>query len=210
MEYRAIIFDLDGVICHTDQYHYQAWKRMAEPLGIPFDQRINQRLRGVSRMQSLEILLEAYPGALSDEKKQQLTEEKNQYYRELLGRMTPADLDPDVWETLEQLRSRGVTMAIGSSSRNAGFILQRLGLGDYFDAVVDGNAITHSKPHPEVFLLAAEALHQPARCCLVVEDAPAGVQAAHAAGMHCATIGDAASGANAEYHLQAFSDLLAL
>lgn len=159
MKYKGIIFDLDGVICHTDKYHYQAWKKLADKLGIYFDEEINNRLRGVSRMESFEIILEKYDGEMTEEEKVRYASEKNDLYRELLKNMTTADLDPQVKETLDALRSRGLLLAIGSSSRNAGFILERLGLSGYFDAVSDGNNISRSKPDPEVFLKAAEYLN---------------------------------------------------
>lgn len=146
MKYKGIIFDLDGVICHTDKYHYQAWKKLADKLGIYFDQEINNRLRGVSRMESFDIILEKYHGQMSQEDKVRYAAEKNDLYRELLKNMTTDDLDPQVKETLDTLRSRGLLLAIGSSSKNAGFILERLGLDGYFDAVSDGNNISRSNP----------------------------------------------------------------
>ena len=155
MKYKAVIFDLDGVICHTDMYHYQAWKQIADELGIYFDEEINNRLRGVSRMESFEIILERYEGTMSLEDKVVYTTRKNEAYKELLKNMSPADLSPEVKETLDGLRAKGLKLAIGSSSKNAGFILERLGLDGYFDAVSDGNNITRSKPDPDVFLQAA-------------------------------------------------------
>ena len=145
-QYKAIIFDLDGVICHTDQYHYLAWKALADRLDVYFDEKINNRLRGVSRMESLKIVLERCSGTLTNEEKQALAEEKNVLYRELLKKMSPADLSAEVKETLDALRAGGLMLAIGSSSKNTRFILQRIGLDDYFDAVSDGNNITNSKP----------------------------------------------------------------
>ena len=157
--YEAVVFDLDGVICFTDVYHYRGWKSIADELGIPFDETINNRLRGVSRMESLEIVLERYEGEpLSDARKEELAATKNERYRVMLGDMSPADLDPSVRTTLDELRGRGLKLAIGSSSKNATFILERIGLGDYFDAISDGTNITRSKPDPEVFLKAAEFL----------------------------------------------------
>lgn len=207
----GIIFDLDGVIVHTDQFHYQGWKRLADRMGIYFDETINHRLRGVSRMDSLEILLERYEGPeLSMEEKAALAEEKNGYYRELLGTMTEKDVEPEVLETLRELRARGKKLAIGSSSKNAGFILERVGLLDFFDAISDGNNITRSKPDPEVFIKAAQLLGVPAERCLVVEDAVAGIQAARAGGMYAAAIGDAKMCGAADYRLDRFGDLLFL
>lgn len=207
MNYHTVIFDLDGVICHTDHYHYQAWKRIADSLGIEFNQEINNRLRGVSRMDSLEIILEKYKGVLTAEEKERLAAEKNEYYKELLKEMTPDDLSCEVKDTLEELKRRGITLAIGSSSKNTRFILSRLGLADFFDAVSDGNNISRSKPDPEVFLKAAEFAGADPAGCLVVEDARAGVEAAKAAGMDCAAIGDAAGCRIADYSMKEFSEL---
>ena len=208
MKYKGIIFDLDGVICHTDQYHYQAWKKLADKLGIYFDQEINNRLRGVSRMESYDIILEKYHGQMSPEEKVRYAAEKNDLYRELLKNMTTDDLDPQVKETLDTLRSRGLLLAIGSSSKNAGFILERLGLDGYFDVVSDGNNISRSKPDPEVFLKAAEYLNLQPQDCLVVEDAQSGLEAAIAGNMDCAAMGDAVKCNKADYDLDTFSDLL--
>ena len=208
MKYKGIIFDLDGVICSTDHYHYPAWKALADRLGIYFDETINNRLRGVSRMTSLDIVLERYDGTLTDEEKLAAAEEKNSTYRELLKQMTPADLSDEVKQTLDALREKGLLLGIGSSSKNTKFILSRIGLGDYFDKISDGTNITRSKPDPEVFLKAAEYLGLEPADCLVVEDAKAGVQAAKAAGMDAAAIGDAVSCGLADYNLSRFSDLL--
>ena len=207
MKYQGIIFDLDGVICSTDEYHYQAWKALADRLGIPFGRERNNLLRGVSRLQSLEIILEKSVKRYTDAEKAALAEEKNTLYRQLLGRMSPADLSEDVRTTLIRLRQTGIRLAIGSSSKNTPFILAHIGLGDFFDAVADGNCITHSKPHPEVFLKAAEMIGLSPADCLVVEDAHAGVEAAVAGGFDCAAIGDAKEDPRAVYHLTQVSDL---
>ena len=208
MKYRGIIFDLDGVICSTDHYHYLAWKKLADKLGIYFDETINNRLRGVSRMASLEIILERCDRTLTEEEKLAAAEEKNNTYRELLKEMSEADLAPEVKETLDALRAGGLLLGIGSSSKNTKFILSQIGLGDYFDAISDGTNITRSKPDPEVFLKGAEYLGLPAADCLVVEDAEAGIQAAAAAGMDSAGIGEAAKSSLATYRLTTFRDLL--
>lgn len=208
MEYDAVIFDLDGVICHTDKYHYKAWKTLADRLGIYFDEAINNRLRGVSRMESLNIILERYAGELTEEDKIKYADEKNEIYKGLLQEMSPADLSAEVESTLKELRSRGIKLAIGSSSRNARFILRQIGLDGFFDAISDGNNITRSKPDPEVFVKAAGYLGVPAGRCLVVEDAEAGVQAAAAGGMDCAAMGDAAQYHIAAYDMKGFGDLL--
>lgn len=205
---KAIIFDLDGVICHTDEYHYLAWKAMADGMGIYFDREINNRLRGVSRMASLEIVLENYKGQLSQAEKEALAAQKNELYKESLKQMSPSDLSAEVKSTLDTLRSRGYKLAIGSSSKNAPFILQQIGLGGYFDAISDGNNITHSKPDPEVFVKAAEMLCVPYEECLVVEDAVAGAQAGKAGGMKVACVGDAAAEKAGDYNLTSFRELL--
>ena len=207
MKYQGIIFDLDGVICSTDEYHFQAWKALAERLGIPFDRERNNLLRGVSRMRSLEIILEKGDKTYTDEEKAAFAEEKNTLYRQLLGQMSAADLSDDVKTTLTALRGAGLRLAVGSSSKNTPFILERIGLDGFFDAVADGNCITHSKPHPEVFLKAAEMIGLSPAVCLVVEDAHAGVEAAVAGGFDCAAIGDAKEDPRAAYHLTKISDL---
>ncbi len=210
MRYKGVIFDLDGVICSTDELHYLAWKEIADRYQIPFDREMNDQLRGVSRMESLERILSRGRGEWTQEQKQQLAEEKNARYRELLGTLSEEDILPGVPETLQALRARGLALAIGSSSKNAVAILERLGLSGWFDAVADGTQIKRSKPDPEVFLLAAEKLGLPAADCLVVEDAQAGIQAAQAGGMDAASVGPAAKQAVGTYQLETIYDLLAL
>ena len=208
MKFQAVIFDLDGVICFTDEYHYRAWKAMADGMGIPFDRTINNRLRGVSRMASLEIILEKYQGpALSQEKKEELAQQKNDIYRESLKEMSTADLSDEVKETLDALRGMGLKLAIGSSSKNTPFILGQIGLKDYFDAVSDGNNITRSKPDPEVFVKAAEMLGIAPEHCLVVEDAVSGAEAGHAGGMKVACLGDAALNKAGDWNMQSIREL---
>ena len=209
MSIKALIFDLDGVICFTDNFHYQAWKQMADELGVYFDEEINNRLRGVSRMDSLEIILERYEGApLSDKDKEKLATKKNDAYRELLKTMTPADVTDEVRDTLKELRNRGYRLSLGSSSKNAKFILEKINLMDAFDAISDGTNIQRSKPDPEVFLKGAEFLGVDPVDCLVVEDAFAGVDAAKAGGMMAAGIGDAKDYEKTDFALDTFSDLL--
>ncbi len=203
----AVIFDLDGVICHTDQFHYQAWKSVANRLGIPFDERINARLRGVSRMESLEIVLEQSGKSHSQGEKEQLAKEKNRIYQSFLRKMTPADLEPETSRTLNALREMNLKLAIGSSSRNTALILHRLGLDGFFDTVADGTQIKHSKPDPEVFLLAASQLDVQPSKALVVEDAPAGIQAAKAGEFLAAGLGDAAREPKTDFPISALSDL---
>lgn len=176
----AIIFDLDGVICSTDRYHYLAWKALADRLGIPFDEQVNSQLRGVSRMESLEIVLGERSVDYSEEQKEALATEKNEIYKRYLSSMTPGDLAKEVRMTLHTLRQRGYLLAIGSSSKNTQQILKQLGLGDFFDAIADGTMISKSKPDPEVFLLAASMLGVSPEHAIVIEDAESGVRAAKA------------------------------
>ncbi len=188
---KGVIFDLDGVLVTTDDCHYRAWKRMADEEGIPFDRRINQRLRGVSRMESLEIILENANRVYSESDKKAMAERKNAYYVDMINSLEKTAILPGATVTLIKLREAEIRMAIGSSSRNATAILNRLGLTVFFDAVADGNQIRHSKPNPEVFLLAAEKLGLTPAECLVVEDADAGVEAAVRAGMRVLAVGAA-------------------
>ena len=206
---KGLIFDLDGVLVFTDKFHYQAWKTMADELGVYFDETINHRLRGVSRMDSLEIILERYEGPdLSLREKEKLAEKKNEIYRTLLESMTPDDVTKEVRDTLTKLREKGYKLAIGSSSKNAKFILEKVELKDAFNAISDGNNITKSKPDPEVFLKAAEYLGLPPKACMVVEDAEAGIEAAKKGGMYAAGIGEAAKSINADESLKTFSELV--
>lgn len=180
---RGVIFDLDGVLVSTDEFHFQAWKELADAEGVPFSREVNQRQRGVSRMESLDILLEAAERDYSDDEKAAMAERKNTTYRALLDGLGPDDALPGAREMLTALRERGVAVAVGSSSRNTPVIMERLDLVAAVDAVADGNDITRSKPDPEVFLVAAERLGLPPEACLVVEDAPAGIEAGRRAGM---------------------------
>lgn len=205
---KGIIFDLDGVIVSTDEQHYLGWQALADRLGIPFGREVNNRFRGVSRMACMDILEEIGGKCYTEQEKIAYATWKNDYYRRLLGELTPANLSGDVKSTLDALRAKGIKLAIGSSSRNAKFILERIGLADYFDAISDGTNISRSKPDPEVFLKAAEFLGLKPEECLVVEDATAGVDAAHAAGMKAAAVGDAAKKSYGDYILGNFSELL--
>ncbi|MBQ9010777.1 MAG: beta-phosphoglucomutase [Clostridia bacterium] len=208
MKYKAVIFDLDGVICSTDEYHYLAWKSLADRLDIPFDREEYSHLLGVSRLESLELILKKSSRTFTEAEKATLAEEKNAQYRRLLDQMSPADLSEEVRDTLNRLRRAGLKLAIGSSSQNTPFILERIGLSHFFDAVADGNCITHSKPDPEVFLKAAEMIRLQPGECLVVEDARAGVTAAIRGGFDCAVMGDAREDERATWHLNTFSELL--
>ena len=207
---KAFIFDLDGVLVSTDKYHYQAWKKMADDEGIYFDEKINDRLRGVSRMASLGIVLERAGRQYTEEEKVALANKKNDLYRDLLKNLTPADRLAGVTETLEKLRAEGFLLAVGSSSKNTPTILDKIGYGGYFDAVSDGNNITKSKPDPEVFVKAAEMLKLPEEECFVVEDAKAGIDAAKAGGFVSVGIGDAAHYDKTDYKISTISDILKL
>ena len=192
-EIRGVIFDLDGVIVSTDEYHYQAWQKLADEEGIYFDRHINERLRGVSRMESLEILLERAKKHYGGAEKAAFAERKNACYRALLKNITPQDMLPGALELLNALRAGKIKIATGSSSKNTPGILAAIGLSSFFDAISDGNNIAKSKPDPEVFLKAAQMLGLDPKHCLVVEDAAAGVEAALAAGMRVLAVGFASS-----------------
>lgn len=205
--FKCVIFDLDGVIVSTDEYHYQAWKSIADREGIPFDRKVNERLRGVSRMESLEILLEKSDKEYSAEEKNALAEQKNRLYNELLDNLSPKDILPGVLDLLSELKKRDIKAAIGSSSKNTVKILQKIGLDNSFEAIADGNGIKNSKPDPEVFLLAAGLSDVNPKECVVVEDAIAGIDAALAAGSRAVAVGYAADYEKADYAVQ---DLTAL
>ena len=208
MKYKAIIFDLDGVICSTDRFHYLAWKKIADNLGIYFDENINQRLRGVSRAESFQIILEKYDGKLSSEETEHYLEQKNKLYRSYLEEMQESDFSEEVKNTLLTLKKEGYKLAIGSSSKNAKFILTRLGAINLFDAISDGNNITKTKPDPEVFLKAAEMLGLNPSDCIVMEDAESGIEAAKAGGMDSIAIGDAIPEGLSDYKVKCFGEIL--
>lgn len=208
MDIKGIIFDLDGVICSTDEFHFKAWKKMADDEKIYFDREINERLRGVSRAESLEIILEKSTRIYSEEEKKHLMEKKNQLYRELLSEMSESDVAEEVRDTLKGLRNKGLKLAIGSSSKNTSYILERIGLDQFFDDISDGTIISKSKPDPEVFVKAAGMLHLRNDECLVIEDARAGIDAAIAGGFVSAGIGSARDYDKCTYHLGSFSDIL--
>ena len=205
---KAVIFDLDGVVCSTDRYHYQAWKQLADELGVFFNEEINNRLKGVSRMESLDIILEKSNKKYSIEEKQKLATKKNDTYRNLLKNMDDHDVSSDVLKTLYFLKRNDIKIAIGSSSKNTMFILERIGLDNYFDAIADGTQISKSKPDPEVFLLAAKKLCLDPKDCIVVEDAKTGIDAANAGGFISVGINDAANYSETKYRIKKVSDVL--
>lgn len=204
---RAIIFDLDGVICSTDRYHYLAWKALADRLDIPFDEQKNKLLRGVSRMDSLEIILGNRSSHFSEKEKWELAEKKNRIYREYLQTMRPSDLSEDTRYALQTLRKRGYLLAIGSSSKNTRQILAQLGLEHFFDAVADGTQITRSKPDPEVFFLAASLLGISPEQAIVIEDAESGVQAAETGHFRVIGIRSRENDPNSDITIKKLSDL---
>jgi beta-phosphoglucomutase len=185
----ACIFDLDGVVVDTAKYHYIAWKSIANELGFDFTEEDNERLKGVSRMTSLDILLSIGGVELDQETKLKLADKKNKNYLEYILRMTPDEILPGVKEFITELRSNGVKIALGSASKNAMTILNQLELTDYFDVVVDGTHVSNAKPDPEVFLKGAELLKVAPSECVVFEDAEAGVEAAINGKMKCVGIG---------------------
>ncbi|ANS76729.1 beta-phosphoglucomutase [Paenibacillus yonginensis] len=190
---QACLFDLDGVLVDTAKYHYQAWKRLAGELGFEFTEKDNERLKGVSRDASLQILLEV--GGISDvkeEQRQQLAERKNSWYVESISRMDASELLPGALEFLKECRANGIRTALGSASKNAPLILANTGLAPYFDAIVDGTLTSRAKPDPEVFLLGAAKLGVQPGACVVFEDAEAGIEAAVRAGMRSVGIGSPA------------------
>ena len=208
MEIKAVIFDLDGVIVSTDEYHYQAWKSISDEQNIYFDRGINNRLRGVSRAESLEIVLEKANREYTQAEKEVLLEEKNNIYKDLLKNLSSSDILPGVNEVLDYLKSKNIKVAIGSSSKNTSLILQKIGLLNSFDAIVDGTMIKKSKPDPEVFIMAADKLNLLPKECIVVEDAKAGVEAALAGNMKVAAIGDAIRCNKANFNLEHLIDLI--
>lgn len=186
---KGFIFDLDGVIVDTAKYHYFAWKHLADQLGISFTEEDNEHFKGVSRRRCLEILLEMGGLQVSQGQFDTWLREKNEDYLSYIAKMDASEILPDVPRVLEYLRKRGVPMALGSASKNAKPILEKVSLSSYFKAVVDGNEVARAKPDPQVFLLAAERLGLPPQQCVVFEDAQAGIEAANAAGMVSIGIG---------------------
>lgn len=207
--YEAVIFALDGVICSTEEFQFQAWKRIADELDIPFDRSVSSRIRGVSRGESLDIVLEKDQGEpYTEAEKRSLAADKNEIYRELLEQLSEKDLSAEVKSTLDALRGKGLALAVASSSENARLILSKIGLGTYFDAVTDGGQVRRVKPDPEVYLRTAEALGVPPGRCLAVEGAAVGAEAACAAGMDVACLGGAVEPKAGDYSLRSFSGLL--
>lgn len=186
---QAFIFDLDGVLVDTAKYHYLAWRRLAQSLGFDFTEEDNERLKGVSRMQSLDILLSIGNIQADEKTRHAYAEQKNQWYVEYISRMGRDEILPEADRFVREAREGGLKTAIASASKNTPLILERLGIAELFDAVIDGRITSRAKPDPEVFLLAAQAVGCKPAACVVFEDAAAGLQAARRAGMHCVGIG---------------------
>lgn len=205
---KGVVFDLDGVLVSTDELHFQAWKRLAEEIGInDFSREDNVRQRGVSRMASLEVVLEKGDTVYSEEEKVQLAERKNDYYKEMLETLDDSAVLPGAVDTLKMLKENGVLTAVGSASKNAPMILDKTGLLPYIDKISCGLDVTKSKPDPEVFLVAAKKLELEPAECLVVEDAAAGVEAAKAGGMLSLGVGPHFNELGATYCARTLADV---
>ena len=188
---KACIFDLDGVIVDTAHYHFLAWKRLSQELGVELTEKDNEKLKGVSRMQSLQIILDMGKITISKERKESLASRKNEWFVEFVEKMKPDEIFPGVKQLITAIRKKGIKVALASSSKNAPRVIELLGIAKLFDAVVDGGMIIDTKPDPEIFLLTAQKLNIKPAECLVFEDAEAGVEAASRAGMKCVGIGSA-------------------
>jgi len=201
---RGILFDLDGVIVDTAVFHYSAWRRMANELGFDIDEAFNETLKGISRMDSIDRILKHGNVSLPEAEILALATKKNEWYVEMVDKMTKNHILPGIEDLIQQIKDMGLGMALGSASKNAPRILERIGLIHHFDALVDGNSVTRSKPDPEVFIKGAEALKLKNEECLVMEDAIAGIKAAHAAGMKAVGIGTKENLPNADLILASF------
>jgi beta-phosphoglucomutase len=207
MQTAACIFDLDGVIVDTARYHYMAWKRLTDQLGIRFTEEDNERLKGVSRMASLDIILEIGKRKVAGEQKLEYATLKNDWYIEYISKMTPDEILPGSLEFINELRNANIRVAIGSASKNTPMILERVGILKLFDAVADGNIISKAKPDPEVFIKAAEMTGTKPWNCVVFEDAAAGIQAALNAGMMCIGIGSPEILAQAHFVISGLNEM---
>ncbi len=203
----SLIFDLDGVLADTAKYHFLAWKTIAENLKIPFTQKDNEKLKGISRGDSLNIILKLGNIKLSPQEKDKLLKTKNDNYVEFISKITADELLPGVAEFLDDAKAKGAKIALGSASKNAELVLQKTNLLKYFDAIVDGNSVKNSKPDPEVFLKGAEAIDALPSECIVFEDAAAGAKAAKAAGMYCIGIGATKDLPDADFCFDGFAEL---
>ena len=207
MNKKAVIFDLDGVIVDTAKYHYLAWKELANSLGFDFSEEQNEMLKGVSRVRSLEILLDLGKVDLTQEEKDKYLIEKNVQYLQYIEKMDASEILPGISNLLSHLKKEEIRFALGSASKNARLILENLNLIHLFDAIVDGNDVSTAKPDPEVFLIAAEKLTTLPEDCIVIEDAQAGILAANAAGMISVGIGDQMVLQEADFNLKSTDEL---
>ena len=206
-EIKACIFDLDGVIVDTAGYHYQAWKRLANQLGFDFTLEDNEKLKGISRKESLELILKWGMVSKTSVEKEELAQLKNTWYVEMISGMTPADVLPGALQFLKDVKASGYKTALGSASKNAGIILNKVELTNYFDAIVDGNVVTASKPDPQVFLKGAKMLGVNPLACVVFEDAIAGVEAAKNGGMKVVGIGSIETLAGADLIIDSLQEM---
>ena len=204
---KGCIFDLDGVIVDTAKYHYLSWKELAESLGFEFTKKDNERLKGVSRMRSLDILLEIGKKKFDIESKLKFAENKNKRYLEYILKMTPDEILPGVIDFMNVLKNKNIKIALGSASKNAMTILNQLNLTNYFNAVIDGTKVSNAKPDPEVFLKGAEALNLKPEECLVFEDAEAGIEAAINGNFKCIGIGSPENLDKADYVMNGFENI---
>lgn len=204
---KACIFDLDGVVVDTAKYHYLAWKQLAADLGFDFSPEENERLKGVSRMTSLNILLEIGKINVNEEEKIKLAEKKNREYLKFITKMKPDEIFPGVKDFIKKLKDKGIKVALGSASKNAQTILKQLNIQNLFEEVVDGNMVTKAKPNPQIFLIGAELLNTNPVECMVFEDAVAGLEAAHNAGMKCVGVGDPNILNMADYNITGFENI---
>lgn len=205
MPIQAFIFDLDGVLTDTAEYHYRAWKRLADELGIPFTREENEALRGIPRRESLLILLKGRPA--SEQQLQEWMARKNGYYLDFIREITPRDVLPGARELLEEIRAAGLKSALGSASKNAREVIERLGIASLLDAVSDGNSVKCQKPAPDLFLHAAAQLGFSPSQCVVVEDAAAGIEAALAGGFWTLALGPASRFSGAHQILPGLKDV---
>lgn len=204
---RGFLFDLDGVIVDTAKYHFLAWKQLADELAIPFTEKDNERLKGVSRLRSFEIILELGRQTMSEEEKDYYCARKNQIYLSYIDRLQKEDVLPGVRLFLQASREQGISLALGSASKNARRILEKLELTGLFDAVIDGTVVSLAKPDPEVFLKGAEALNLASADCIVFEDSAAGIEAAHRGGMKAIGVGKRDNLPDADGWIQGFEGL---
>jgi beta-phosphoglucomutase len=204
---KACLFDLDGVIVDTAVYHFQAWRRLANELGFDFTEHQNEQLKGISRMESLELILKWGNVTLTEEEKIEWATRKNAWYLDLVKQMTPDEVLKGVPEFLTSLRANHIKIALGSASKNSKLILERINMLDYFDVIIDGNNITKGKPDPQVFLMGAEATHCKPEECVVFEDALAGVQAGKAGGMKVIGVGSADILNEADFVIAGFEEM---